>query len=247
MNKPIIGILGNTLWQHTSMFGEIERQYVNAAYVAAVEKNGGVPLILPVCSDFEKLKTMIALCDGLLVPGGEDVDPALYGENPHRQLGEIRPWHDKFLLEALRLAEERGIPCLGICKGMQIMAVYSGGALYQDIHAQAPGEVYLHCQRGRRDHLFHQVSMKEETHLARILGQNRVGVNSIHHQSVRSLGDKLIVTAEADDGIVEGLESRDGLWIGVQWHPEELTESAPIMNRLCADLADRAAKRRDSK
>ena len=127
------------------------------------------------------------------------------------------------------------------------MAVYSGGALYQDIHAQASGEVYLHCQRGRRDYLLHQVTIGEDTHLARIMGQNRIGVNSIHHQSVRSLGDRLIVTAKADDGIVEGLESRDGLWIGVQWHPEELTESAPIMNRLFADLAERAAKRRDSK
>ena len=247
MDRPIIGVLGNTMRHLSSVYGEVEKQYVNEKYIFSVEKNGGIPVIIPQSGDPESVKAMVALCDGLLLPGGEDVDPSLYGEGPHRHLGESRPRHDRFFLEALRAAETLGLPCLGICKGMQIMAVYAGGTLYQDIYAQISGDVFLHCQHGGRDYPVHSVSIRESSRLRRLLGQERVSVNSMHHQSVRSLRGGLIESAWADDGVVEALESPDGLWIGVQWHPEELTETSESMNRLFADLAERAAKRRESK
>lgn len=247
MKEPVIGILGDTMRHHTAAFGDVGKHYVNQKYVSAVEKNGGIPLILPVCGDLEQLRTTLPLCDGLLLPGGEDVDPSVYGEGPHRCLGEIRPAHDRFLLWALNLAAELGLPCLGICKGMQIMAVHSGGTLYQDIYSQLQREVLLHCQHGRRDYLVHPVSVTPGTRLHQILGKERLDVNSMHHQSVRTLGGGMAVSALADDGIIEAIESQDGLMLGVQWHPEELTETSEIMNRLFADLSERAAKRRSQR
>lgn len=245
MYSPIIGILGDTMRYHSPAFGEVEKQYANQKYVTAVEQNGGIPLVLPVCGDAETVAAMVGLCDGLLFPGGDDVDPSLYGEGPHRKLGEIRPAHDRFLLAALQEAKKRQLPCLGICKGLQIMVVDSGGTLYQDVHDQIGGGTFLHCQRGQRDYLIHKVNVQLDSRLFRILGESRVGVNSLHHQSARTMGDNLQVVATADDGVIEAVESRDGLWIGVQWHPEELVETAPAMNRLFADLAERARKRRE--
>lgn len=247
MNSPVIGIMGYTMRHRSSAYGDVKKLYANQKYVAAVEQNGGIPLILPVCGNPEKLRIMISLCDGLLLPGGEDVDPALYGEAPHRKLGEIHPEDDRFLINALKLAREFQLPCLGICKGAQMMAVFSGGSLYQDIHAQLGDNVFLHCQNGGRDYLVHSVQIDSSSHLFQIMGQEQLGVNSMHHQSIREPGNGLVATAHAADGIVEALESQDGLWVGVQWHPEELTETAPIMNRLFADLVDRASKRRNSK
>lgn len=247
MQEPIIGILGDTMRHHSAPFGDIQKQYVNEKYVAAVAKNGGIPVILPVSGEPEGLRAALSLCDGLLLPGGEDVDPSLYGEGPHRCLGEIHPRHDRFAMAALRLSEELRLPCLGICKGMQIMAVYSGGSLYQDVYSQIEGSVLLHCQQGRRDYPVHQVRVDPDSRLHQILQRQRLEVNSMHHQSVRLLGESLTAAAWADDGIIEALEDRSGLWIGVQWHPEELTEISEDMNRLFADLTARAAERRKLK
>lgn len=247
MNKPIIGILGDTMRHHTVSFGDVDKHYVNQKYISAVEKNGAIPMILPIYEDLEQLRTALPLCNGLLLPGGEDVDPALYGEGPHRCLGAIQPIQDRFLLSALNLAEELHLPCLGICKGMQMMAVHAGGTLYQDIFSQLQGEVLLHCQHGYRDYPVHQISVAPGSFLHEILGQDRLYVNSLHHQSVRTLEGGMTVSARADDGIVEAIESADGLMIGVQWHPEELTETVAVMNHLFADLAERAKKRRSQK
>ncbi len=247
MYQPIIGILSDTMRHHSPIFGDIPKHYVNEKYVTAVEKNGGISVILPMYGDNEKLRAAASLCDGLLLPGGEDVDPALYGEGPHRCLGEIHPGYDRFAMAALQLAEEFQLPCLGICKGMQIMSVYSGGCLYQDMYSQIKGDVLLHCQQGRRDYPVHQVKLNPDSRLRQILGQEVVEVNSMHHQSIRTPGNRLKVTAWADDGIVEALEDSEGLWIGVQWHPEELVETSGIMNRLFADLTARASERRSKK
>lgn len=247
MQKPVIGILGDTMWYHSSAFGDIKKEYVNEKYVSAVARNGGLPVILPVCSDPEELRVTLSRCDGLLLPGGEDVDPSLYGEGPHRCLGEIHPSHDRFAIAALHLSEELRLPCLGICKGMQLMAVCSGGALYQDMYSQMEGDVLLHCQRGQRDYLVHQITVRPDSRLSQILGQERTEVNSMHHQSVRTLGPGLTASAWAGDGVIEALEDPQGLWVGVQWHPEELMETSAIMNRIFADLAARATERRNQK
>ena len=126
MGNPIIGVFADTMSCNKGGFGDVTRQYINAAYISAVEDAGAVPFIIPVSNDLEKTKKLIDLCDGLLFPGGEDIDPGYYGENPHKNLGEIRPEVDKFLFHSLLYALEQRKPALGICKGMQMMVVATG-------------------------------------------------------------------------------------------------------------------------
>ena len=242
MNGTVIGILGNTFDYSNSMYQGVEKQYVNSRYVTAVEQNGGVPLLIPYLTADEKLYRLLDLCDGLLFPGGEDVDPGNYGEEPHSRLGEIKPEIDKFLIKAIRYAIEKEIPSMGICKGMQMMVVVTGGSLYQDMYHQREEESYLHCQYGKRDYELHTVEIEKDTHLYGILGTDSIRTNSMHHQSVKNTGNIMRVSAKAGDGVIEAMESSDGLFIGVQWHPEEMIDSSEKMNLLFKNLVERAAK-----
>ena len=210
MGNPIIGVFADTMSCNKGGFGDVTRQYINAAYISAVEDAGAVPFIIPVSSDLEKTKKLIDLCDGLLFPGGEDIDPGYYGENPHKNLGEIRPEVDKFLFHSLLYALEQRKPALGICKGMQMMVVATGGSLYQDIYSQREEETFLHCQSGRRTYGVHQVQIDKDSRLFQILETEQLATNSMHHQSVRTLGKGLRLSAHTEDGIVEAVESLDG-------------------------------------
>lgn len=241
MGNPIIGVFADTMSCSKGGFGDVTRQYINAAYISAVEDAGAVPFIIPVSSDLEKTKKLIDLCDGLLFPGGEDIDPGYYGENPHKNLGEIRPEVDKFLFHSLLYALEQRKPALGICKGMQMMVVATGGSLYQDIYSQREEETFLHCQSGRRTYGVHQVQIDKDSRLFQILETEQIATNSMHHQSVRTLGKGLRLSAHTEDGIVEAVESLDGRLIGVQWHPEEMVPESDAMKRLFQNLVQRAS------
>lgn len=241
MGNPIIGVFADTMSCNKGGFGDITRQYINAAYISAVEDAGAVPFIIPVSNDLEKTKKLIDLCDGLLFPGGEDIDPGYYGENPHKNLGEIRPEVDKFLFHSLLYALEQRKPALGICKGMQMMVVATGGSLYQDIYSQREEETFLHCQSGRRTYGVHQVQIDKDSRLFQILETGQIATNSMHHQSVRTLGKGLRLSAHTEDGIVEAVESLDGRLIGVQWHPEEMVPESGAMKRLFKNLVQRAS------
>lgn len=241
MGNPIIGVFADTMSCNKGGFGDVTRQYINAAYISAVEDAGAVPFIIPVSNDLEKTKKLIDLCDGLLFPGGEDIDPGYYGENPHKNLGEIRPEVDKFLFHSLLYALEQRKPALGICKGMQMMVVATGGSLYQDIYSQREEETFLHCQSGRRTYGVHQVQIDKDSRLFQILETGQIATNSIHHQSVRTLGKGLRLSAHTEDGIVEAVESLDGRLIGVQWHPEEMVPESGAMKRLFKNLVQRAS------
>lgn len=241
MGNPIIGVFADTMSCNKGGFGDVTRQYINAAYISAVEDAGAVPFIIPVSNDLEKTKKLIDLCDGLLFPGGEDIDPGYYGENPHKNLGEIRPEVDKFLFHSLLYALEQRKPALGICKGMHMMVVATGGSLYQDIYSQREEETFLHCQSGRRTYGVHQVQIDKDSRLFQILETGQIATNSMHHQSVRTLGKGLRLSAHTEDGIVEAVESLDGRLIGVQWHPEEMVPESGAMKRLFKNLVQRAS------
>ena len=241
MGNPIIGVFADTMSCNKGGFGDVTRQYINAAYISAVEDAGAVPFIIPVSNDLEKTKKLIDLCDGLLFPGGEDIDPGYYGENPHKNLGEIRPEVDKFLFHSLLYALEQRKPALGICKGMQMMVVATGGSLYQDIYSQREEETFLHCKSGRRTYGVHQVQIDKDSRLFQILETGQIATNSMHHQSVRTLGKGLRLSAHTEDGIVEAVESLDGRLIGVQWHPEEMVPESGAMKRLFKNLVQRAS------
>ena len=241
MGNPIIGVFADTMSCNKGGFGDVTRQYINAAYISAVEDAGAVPFIIPVSNDLEKTKKLIDLCDGLLFPGGEDIDPGYYGENPHKNLGEIRPEVDKFLFHSLLYALEQRKPALGICKGMQMMVVATGGSLYQDIYSPREEETFLHCQSGRRTYGVHQVQIDKDSRLFQILETGQIATNSMHHQSVRTLGKGLRLSAHTEDGIVDAVESLDGRLIGVQCHPEEMVPESGAMKRLFKNLVQRAS------
>lgn len=240
VTRPIIGILGSRMMYASPSYGDMARGFVNQRYIDAVERNGGNPMLIPFTENVQDLIQLLKLCDGLLIPGGEDIDPSLYGEQPHRNLGALIPEHDRFFKRALLFAYEHKIPVLGVCKGMQMLVATFGGSLYQDIYSQVEGDVLLHTQHDKRDYTVHGVTVEANSYLYGIFNAERLRVNSLHHQSVKTVGDMLRATAFSDDGIIEAIESADGQLIGVQWHPEELIYTETCMNALFADLVARS-------
>lgn len=239
MKRPIIGIMGNTYMTSPGLFDSMERAYQNSNYVDAVSHNGGIPVILPASALLKDTEEVMGMCDGFLFPGGEDMTPTYYGEEPLPEIQVYKPEIDEALLKAGRYALEHKKPMLGICKGNQLLNVLMGGSLYQDV--TLTGKPCLkHLQAGRRDYLTHQVKVTAGTRLASILGEGVCMTNSMHHQSVKKLGKGLKASAYASDGIVEAIEDEEGLIVGIQWHPESLLESAPAMNCLFSDLCERA-------
>lgn len=241
MKQPVIGIIGNTFMTQPGLFDSMERTYQNSNYIEAVMKNGGIPVILPPSVILHNTEQIMGICDGFLFPGGEDMTPACYGEEPLPEIQVYKPEIDEALLKAGRYALEHKKPMLGICKGHQLLNVLMGGTLYQDV--SLTGKACLkHLQAGRRDYLTHQVNVSGGTRLSMLLGEGMCMTNSMHHQSVKELGKGLRASACARDGIIEAIEDAKGLITGVQWHPESLLESAPVMNKLFEDLCIRASQ-----
>lgn len=237
--KAVIGILPNVLFDKEGAFPGMERVYVNATYVRAVEAAEGIPVMLPMVTDEAAVQAQLDCVDGLLLSGGYDVDPVFYDEEPVRELGLTVPDMDRHQLAAARLCQESGKPMLGICRGLQVMNVAFGGTLYQDIYRDRPdGETAAgleHVQKGQRRDVSHTVTVQSGTRLAAILGESPVLTNSFHHQAVKQAAPGMIVNAVSRDGVVEGLElSGDVFAVGVQWHPEDLYPYHDEMARLFA-------------
>jgi putative glutamine amidotransferase len=230
--RPVIGITTSVTVDQVP-----ERAYVNTTYLRAVEAAGGIPLLLPPALDDEARDRLFAGLDGLLLTGGGDVDPGLFGEAPHPTTYDVAPARDTLEIAAARAALERGRPLLAICRGIQVLNVALGGTLYQDV-ASHPGSPVRHRQEEPRDQPTHTVKVKAGTRLATVLGVEEVDVNSMHHQALRTLGRGLVPVAWAPDQIVEGAEIDDParFVLGVQWHPEELTGHSEPARRLFAAL-----------
>ena len=217
----------------------VDRVRLNAAYIRSLESAGLVPLVIPPLSDAAAAARVLDLVSGLVLTGGEDVDPSHYGEEPHPELGPVNCPRDETELALLARARDVSLPTLAICRGVQVVNVGLGGTLVQDLASQREDVIphELDDERGAR---VHGVSVDPASRLASIVGAQSLGVNSIHHQAVDRLGPSLRVNARADDGTIEGVESDDPGWwmIGVQWHPEELTRTPePWDRRLFAAFA----------
>lgn len=210
---PVIGITGN--------FSE-GNCAVADGYIRSVLAAGGVPLIIPPYDDTDILLNTLDHIDGLLLTGGGDINPLFFGEDPVKELGGINPRRDRQELLMVSLAADRQIPVLGICRGIQIMMAALGGTLYQDIHSQSSARCIKHSQDLERSCPSHTVSVEEDTLLKKIVdGKERLYVNSFHHQAVKEPAPGFRVSARANDGIIEAVESTEYKpMIGVQWHPE---------------------------
>jgi putative glutamine amidotransferase len=227
MSRPRIAVTGVTRdWDGQPRVG------VNANYVRAVLAAGGLPIIFVPEFSREQTIELFGECDGLLLTGGEDVDPCHYGATPHPKLGTVDPRRDVNELALVAEARARDLPILGICRGIQLCNVAFGGTLVQDLASEHPSNV-SHDSPSPRDVRSHPVTLTEASRLAEILGVTSFHANSIHHQAVDRVGAGLVATAVAPDEVIEGLESADPHeWIvAVQWHPEELAlqpESADL-------------------
>lgn len=233
MTAPLIGI-------PTSIRNSrgIEQALVNASYVLAVDQAGGMPVLLPPQISDEARSALMARVDGLMLTGGEDVDPALYNESPDPHLGSISQVRDAAEIAALNTAFERGIPILAICRGLQILNVMRGGSLYQDVPSQIAGALDHSVQEPRRGPA-HTVGVVPDSRLARIVGASTLEVNSRHHQSVKHLGSGLVAVAHSSDGVVEALElPGDQFVVAVQWHPEDMVGEFDSARRLFAAFVE---------
>ena len=201
---------------------ETERFYLARHYGEAVAAAGGVPVHIPLIPDPELIKAFVGHLDGVLLPGSaSDVDPLRYGREPHAGLGPVHPLKDETDLLVLKEAQERRLPLLAICFGMQVWNVYRGGSLIQDIASQVP-KALKHEQGAPRDRLSHHVRIQPESLLGSLAGEVGALVNSHHHQALEQIGEGLQATAWSSDGLVEAVEDMsEGRWsLGVQWHPE---------------------------
>lgn len=228
--RPLIGIPC-----HAGVGAESDRPifYNNRAYIRAVERAGGVPILIPILEKFEGLDTLLPRLDGLLLSGGIDVDPQRYNEEPHPMLGKTNPDLDKLELTLVDWAMEKNVPILGICRGMQVLNVATGGSLYQDLASQYPGSLKHPNWELPRNTMIHSVRVERGTRMEKILGTREVRVNSLHHQAAKVPGDGIVVSGFADDGVAELLEiPKQRFMLAAQCHPEELYETGSVWERL---------------
>lgn len=239
--RTVIAIGGNILFEQEGLFAGYPRAYVNADYVEAVKRAGAVPLILPPVEteDLEDLaKDMLAVAQGLVLSGGYDVNPLLWGAEPSPKLGETLAKRDAFDLALIRAARQQKLPVLGICRGLQILNVEAGGTLYQDI-SEEPNHFVRHWQQARPAEASHTVTIEPQSTLAKLFGAE-VQVNSFHHMATKDVGKHWHVTARAKDGTVEGMEHEALPWLAVQWHPEMMAATSARMQKLFTWLFETA-------
>ncbi|MGD2077935.1 MAG: gamma-glutamyl-gamma-aminobutyrate hydrolase family protein [Chloroflexota bacterium] len=214
------------------------------SYTEAIVKAGGIPLLIPLGLPEQDLLTILDRVDGLILPGGADVDPFVYGDQRHPKVYGIDRERDRTELFVARAAVAQRKPFLAICRGIQVLNIALGGSLWQDIPSQIPGAVNHDTSDDQpRNHLAHTVSLRPDSLLARLMGHRERWVNSYHHQSLRDLAPELVVTATAEDGVIEAVENPGQPYaVGVQWHPENLVDDDPAMLAIFAGLVEAAAR-----
>jgi putative glutamine amidotransferase len=225
---------------------ETRRFYIGRDYSEAVEGCGGLPVHIPLIPNADYLNEMVAGLDGILLPGSDtDPDPYRYGEEPHPRLKKVIPEKDETDLLVLAAAEERNIPVLGICFGMQILNVSRGGSLIQDIGSQVNSPL-KHDQGLPLERNSHQLRIEDGSILARLAGKGSDGlenvkVNSHHHQAVKVVGRDLRAVASTSDGVIEAVEdTRDGRFVvGIQWHPELSWKKDSLSNSIFNTFVER--------
>lgn len=217
------------------------------SYVRAIELAGGLPVIVPPMGDVS-LETILERVDGLCLPGGPDLDPSTYREEPHPKIGPFDPVVDRFELRLIRCADEMELPILAICRGAQALNVARGGSLIQ--HLPDLDTDLRHRQNTRGTETSHPVSVVGDTLLAEVVGADTLEVNSFHHQGIARLGRDLRAAAFAPDETVEALEADDRTFcLGVQWHAETLVHHerhAALFAALIAASAERARQARQA-
>jgi putative glutamine amidotransferase len=231
--RPVIGIAVGRIPLNDRFIDGTQRDYGDR-----IADAGGFPLQLLGRSDLP-LSTILPHLDGIVLPGGGDIAPELYGAQPSEEIGGVNIERDRAEVALFGAALAAGLPILAVCRGIQLVNVARGGTLVQHLPA-VTSEPHLIVERRRE--LVHTVRIDPKSELATIIGAEDLGVNSLHHQAVDRVGDGLQAVAWAEDGTIEGLEDRDRRVIAVQWHPEQLPDQ-PRQMRLFAWLIEQAGHR----
>jgi putative glutamine amidotransferase len=234
--RPLIGV--PTGREKSQRFFGLALYIMNQTYVRALENLGALPVLIPLQMSEATLRGIFERLDGLLLPGGEDLDPSTYQAERHPQLGATDKERDRTELLLTEWALAEGMPVLGVCRGVQVINVACGGTLYQDLHSQRP-DLAKHDYfppNFERFRISHAVQIEADSRLAHALGTVHE-VNSMHHQGIEHLGAGLRSVAVTEDGLVEAVEVPElPFVVGVQWHPEELARTDQHSSRLFYDF-----------
>lgn len=230
MHPPLIGISCGT--SRHDEHAKTEQDRLNMAYSNAIQEAGGLPIILPNVGDRLDTAALLDRLDGLLLSGGYDVCPAVFGEETLNESVEVDEARDATELPLIREAVHRQTPILAICRGIQSLNVALGGTLYQDLPVQAPSGI-PHRQNAPRHAATHSIAIESGSRLAEAVGDTQMEVNSFHHQALRDVADGLKVVAKAPDGTIEAVEApAHRFLVAVQFHPEEMTGSSEKARKL---------------
>ena len=235
MKRPVIGITASHDTEHDKLF-------INSVYLRAIRNAGGIPMIFPMEVTEDDLRDLVTLTDGVLFTGGDDIHPFLYGEETDAKCGNVSQPRDSMEMALVPLVMEFGKPIFGICRGIQILNTAMGGTLYQDIPSQFKSELSIaHRQPFAYKVPSHTVDITPGTLLSRILGEEHasIAVNSMHHQAIKDVAPGLEVCGYAPDKMIEAVYAPDyHFLLGVQWHPEHLTNSQSDAAKLFAAFVD---------
>lgn len=249
MRKPIIGISCNynfaDVFQDASDLAAINPKwhYICENYTRSVEEAGGIPLLLPIYKSEADLEYILNIVDGVLISGGNDIDPLLYGEIDHGKCGRIIPERDKQDIAMVKyIIHQTSKPMLCICRGIQVLNVAMNGSLYQDLDSE--GSFNKHVKKNYpMNAVTHTISIEQDSLLYQILQKTSLGVNSFHHQSIKSIGNRLKVIAKSEDNVIEAVELDGAEFVlGLQWHPEKMYDSEE-QKKIFASFIESAVKR----
>lgn len=236
MKIPNIGITSTSVFDGLKHFETYRYTKLSYCFIEAVCAEGGLPLVLPIypeTADEHLLYEQVKRLDGIILSGGEDVNPRLWGDEPSKGLHDMHHARDAFEFKLIKLAHELQKPILAICRGAQILNVYFGGTLYQDIFTEANANI-AHVQKAQFNEATHKVRISP-TSITRSIFAEEMWVNSYHHMAVKKLAEAFICTASSSDGIIEMFERQNmdtNFMLGVQWHPEMMYKTSPEMKAL---------------
>ena len=241
--SPLIGITADSSGAGNTDKSKDATLFLPERYLRAVERAGGIPVVLPANRTRSAVHRLLGVLNGLVLSGGDfDIHPRHYSEHPTKRLGEIKAARTEFELEIAGAAFRRDLPVLGICGGAQAINVALGGSLYQDIGSQLEtAGAYEHTSKNSGGH---PIRVTLNTRLFDIVNCSSLIVSTSHHQAIKRLGRGLIVNAVAGDGVIEGIESTEHSFVlGLQWHPEVLAPRQPRQQRIFASFIELCRKR----